>query len=145
MKMEISERGIALVKRFEGLRTMSYQCPAGVWTIGYGCTTDVAPGMKITEAQAEQRLKDDLHDAEKCVNNAVTVPLTQPEFDALCSFVFNLGCGAFRGSTLLKLLNNSDYDGACVQFTKWVKVAGKESAGLVARRAAEAELFEGMA
>ena len=145
MKMEISDRGIALVKRFEGLRTVAYQCEASVWTIGYGCTTDVAPGMKITMAQAEERLKEDLRDAEKCVNNAVTVPLTQPEFDSLCSFVFNLGCGAFRGSTLLKLILSGDMDGAAAQFSRWNHVAGKVSAGLTARRTAEAELFESTA
>ena len=143
--MIISDEGLALVKRFEGCRLSAYQDSVGVWTIGYGSTTDVALGMQITLAEAEQRLKDDVHHAENCINSLVSVPLTQGEFDALCSFAYNLGCAALRGSTLLRKLNASDYDGAATEFAKWTHAGGKELPGLVSRRRAEAERFEATA
>lgn len=140
--MEISQSGIDLVKKFEGLRLVAYMDSVGVWTIGYGSTIDVAPGMKITAVQAEERLKDDLKDAERCVNDCVKVPLTQGEFDALCSFTFNLGCGSLRKSTLLKLLNDGDKDGAASEFRKWDRAGGVQVDGLTRRRFAEYKLFE---
>ena len=140
--MKIGERGLELIKKFEGCRLMPYQDSVGVWTVGYGSTTDVQPGEPITAAEAEERLLKDLRDAEDCVNSAVSVPLTQNEFDALVSFVFNLGCGNFRKSTLLRLLLDSDYDGACQQLHRFNKAGGVEVAGLTRRRAAEAKLFE---
>jgi len=78
---------------------------------------------------------------EKCVGKFVRVPLTQNEFDALVSLTYNIGCSAFAGSTLLKLLNSSDYDGAAVQILRWDKQAGKPLAGLTRRRRAEKEMF----
>lgn len=143
--MKLGPQGLALIKEFEGCKLQAYTDSVGVWTIGYGCTTDVAPGMMITLAQAEQRLVDDLKHAETCVNGAVTVPLTQGEFDALVSWVFNLGCGSLRKSTLLRKLNESDYDGAAQEFLRWDKAGGKVLAGLTRRREAEAELFESTA
>ena len=140
--MNIGSAGIALIKEFEGCRLQAYQDSVGVWTIGYGSTTDVGPGQAITQAEAEDRLLEDLKHAETCVNGAVTVPLTQHEFDALVAFVFNLGCGNFRKSTLLRKLLDSDFDGAALEFRRWDKAGGQVLAGLTRRRAAEAELFE---
>ena len=140
--MKISDDGLTLIKRFEGVRRVAYQDSVGVWTIGYGSTTEVDPGMRITQAEAEERLQKDVRHAEDCINSAVSVPLTQGEFDALCSFVFNLGCAAFRGSTLLRKLLDSDYDGAAAEFARWDKAGGRVLAGLTRRRAAEAARFE---
>ena len=140
--MNIGERGLELIKSFEGCRLMPYQDSVGVWTVGYGSTTDVQPGESISAAEAEERLRKDCADAEDCVNSTVSVPLTQHEFDALVSFVFNLGCGNFRKSTLLRKLLDSDYDGAAQEFRKWDKAGGQQLAGLTRRRAAEANLFE---
>ena len=140
--MKASEKAYNLIKSFEGCRLMPYLCPAGVWTVGWGSTTDVTPGELITMAQAEDRLKNDAFAAEQCVNDAVNVPLNQNEFDALVSFVFNLGCGNFRKSTLLKMLNDSDYEGAGMEFRRWDKGGGKVLPGLVRRRLAEQRLFE---
>ena len=140
--MKIGQAGIDLVKEFEGCQLMSYTDSVGVWTIGYGCTTDVAPGMHITLAQAEQRLIDDLKAAESCVNNLVRVPLTQGEFDALVAWTFNLGCGTFRKSRVLEFLNASNYDEAVEHMKLYNKAGGKVLPGLERRREAEAKLFE---
>lgn len=138
-----SDAGISLIKRFEGLRLEAYLDAVGVWTIGYGHTgPDVFRGRTITEEEADALLRKDLGSAENCVRAAVSVPISQGEFDALVSFVFNLGCGALRRSTLLRLLNGGDHDGAALEFAKWNKADGKVLAGLTRRRAAEAELFE---
>lgn len=139
--MEVSQEGINLIKRFEGCRLQAYMDAVGIWTIGYGCTTDVEPGQIITLAEAEDRLRQDVKDAEKCVNSAVTVPLSQNEFDALVSFTFNLGCGSLKKSTLLKLLNEGDRDGAAYEFRKWDKAKGTVMPGLSRRRFAEAQMF----
>lgn len=141
MTMKVSDEGIGLIKAFEGCKLGSYYDSGGVLTIGYGCTTDVAPGMKITQVQAEERLKLDLKDAEDAVNLLVVVPLSQNEFDALVSFTFNLGQGALRRSKLLKLLNTSDYIGAAREFLDANKDGGKVLPGLTRRRLAESQLF----
>ena len=140
--MKTGEAGLELIRKFEGCRLQAYQDSVGIWTIGYGCTTDVEPGQIITQAEAEQRLMEDLRDAETCVSAAVTVPLTEHEFDALVAFVFNLGCKQFRGSTLLRKLNASDYNGAALEFRRWDKAGGQVLAGLTRRMAAEERLFE---
>lgn len=98
-------------------------------------------GDTCTESEALQMLKEDCSEAEGCVSMAVDVELSQAQFDALVSLVFNIGCGAFRGSTLLKLLNAGDYAAAQQQFGRWNKQAGKVLNGLTRRRKAEAELF----
>lgn len=133
-----------IIKRHEGLRLKAYPDPASggdPWTIGYGSTRNVHKGMVITLEEAEHRLDDDMAEAYACVDHAVTVPLDYRQRDALCSFVFNVGCGAFRKSTLLKLLNSGDYLGAGAQFPRWNKAAGKVMPGLVKRRGAERALF----
>lgn len=142
--MEISERGIDLIKRHESCRLVPYLDARNppVWTDGWGNTVDVVPGRKITQVQADERLKENIRSAENCVNKSVTVPLTQNEFDALVSFVFNVGCQAFRTSTLLRLLNDERYDEAGFEFRKWTRAGDSHPAGLVSRRADEQRLFE---
>lgn len=139
--MRISEAGIELIKHHEGLRLAAYLDSVGIATIGYGHTAGVKMGQKITEVEAHEFLIHDIETAEKCIANSVRVPLTQGQFDALCSFVFNLGCGALKNSTLLRKLNDGDDVGAAREFTKWIHAGSKVLLGLVARREAEAELF----
>jgi lysozyme len=141
MTMSISPAGIALIQAHEGLRLTAYRDAGGVWTIGYGSTGGVRRGMTITRDQAVLRLYHDLDTAESAVNSRVTVPLSQPQFDALVSLVFNIGGGAFRKSTLLQKLNAGDYAGAANEFNRWVKAKGRVLPGLVTRRAAERSLF----
>jgi len=138
--MRTSDEGVNLIKGFEGLRLQAYLCPAGVWTIGYGHTKGVRKGDVITEEDAEQMLRDDLIVFERCVTENVEVPLSQNQFDALVSFTFNVGCGAFKGSTLLRKLNAGD-PCACDELLRWTKAGGCEVAGLVARRHGEREIF----
>ncbi|EEJ8283266.1 lysozyme [Salmonella enterica] len=139
--MEISINGINLIKRFEELKLRAYKCPADIWTIGYGHTTGIEPDDVITEEQAILLLRQDIAKSERVVNQCVHVPLTQNQFDALTSFVFNLGVRRFRTSTLLKKLNAGDYDGASREFGRWVNVGSKILPGLIRRREAERMLF----
>ena len=145
MSKTTGEKGLALIKQFEGLRLDAYICPAGVPTIGYGTTKVNGQAVKvpstITESQANDYLKSDVKTFEQAVNSAVTVPVTQNQFDALVSFTYNLGPGNLRSSTLLKKLNAADYAGAADEFPKWNKSGGKELAGLTRRRNAERDLF----
>lgn len=105
--MKTSKKGIELIKKHEGLRLEAYQCAANKWTIGYGHVILSGENLKIiTKQQAEELLMKDLSIAEKCVNENVKVEISQNQFDALVSFVFNVGCGAFKSSTMLKALNN---------------------------------------
>lgn len=140
--MNTSQKGIDLIKSFEGCRLKAYKCPAGIWTIGYGHTSGVKEGQMITFSMAEQFLKQDLKRFETSVNNLVTVAITQNQFDALVSFCYNLGAMALKSSTLLKKLNNGDYNGAAEEFDRWVYANGVKLQGLVRRRAAEKELFK---
>jgi lysozyme len=140
----ISERGLAIIREFEGLRLHAYPDPASggePFTIGFGHTLDVEPGDNCTLEEAEQWLLDDCADAEVAVLKHVRVPLSQGQLDALISFVFNLGAGNFAKSTLLRKLNAGDYVGAWQEFPRWNKAAGKVMPGLSRRRAAEAKLF----
>ena len=140
--MQISEAGLGLIRKFEGLRLDTYDCPAGKLTIGYGHTgPDVKPGLKITDEKATALLKEDVKRFEKSVNDLVTVPMTQGMFDALVSFSYNLGAGSLQSSTLLKKLNADDKQGAAAEFLKWNKAKGKLLAGLTARRESERNLF----
>lgn len=139
--MKISPHGLAIIKGAEGLRLEAYLCPAGIPTIGYGSTRGVVLGDTITEDEAEQRLKDDVEEFEGCVADVVTVPLTQGQFDALVSLSFNIGCTRFANSTLVRLLNAGDIDGAAAEFSRWVKSKGQTLPGLVRRRQAERERF----
>lgn len=140
-KHTTSNTGLSLIKDHEGLRLVAYKDPVGVLTIGYGHTSSVTPGMFITVEQAHTLLLEDVQEAERCVNRNVKVPLYQSQFDALVSFVFNLGCGRFRSSTLLARLNQGNYLAAADQFPRWKFAAGRELPGLVRRRAVEQSLF----
>ena len=146
MTKPVCQAAIDLVKHFEGLYLNAYLCPAGVPTIGYGHTEGVKMGQTITAQQAEDFLAGDLAGAAADVDRLVTVALNDDQRGALASFVFNLGAGSLQSSTLLKLLNAGDYAGAAGQFGRWVyaTVNGKPTKlpGLVARRAAEAALFQ---
>ena len=139
--MKTGNKGIELIKHFEGCELEAYKCPAGVWTIGYGHIKGVHEGMTITEHQAEEMLKSELHEYEGYINDYVTVPLNQNQFDAMVSWVYNLGGGNLRASTLLKVLNAGEYDGVPAQMLRWNKAGGKVLEGLTRRRQAEADLF----
>lgn len=139
--MKTSERGIDLIKEFEGLYLNAYLCPAKVWTIGYGHTRTAMPGQSISEARARELLREDLAEFERAVGNQVVAPLNQNQFDALVSFAFNLGAGNLARSTLLRRVNMRDYAGAAGEFARWNKAGGKVLNGLTRRRAAEAALF----
>ncbi|AIB15809.1 muraminidase (plasmid) [Azospirillum argentinense] len=143
---EIHPDALALVRHFEGLYLKAYLCPAGVPTIGYGHTAGVRMGQTINGLQTEVYLRADMADAARDVYRLVKVPLTDRQRGALTSFVFNLGAGTLRDSTLLRLLNQRDYEGAAGQFGQWVfaTVDGVKTRlpGLVKRRAAESLMFE---
>lgn len=145
--MKTSDKGLDLIKSFEGFSSAPYLCPANVATIGYG-STRYADGTKvtlqdktITEAEAVALLAKTLEGYETNVLDCVDVHLEQNEFDALVSLSYNIGRDAFKNSTLVKLLNKQDYIGAGMQILKWDKVKGKPMAGLTRRRMAEREMF----
>lgn len=140
-RRRIGPKGLAIIKQFEGLELKAYRCPAGVLTIGYGHTgPDVKPGMVITEAQADALLARDCERFERAVERLAPV-VSQEQFDALVSFAFNLGEQSLANSTLLKKHNAGDHAGAAAEFGKWINAGGKQLAGLVKRRAAEAQLY----
>lgn len=145
--MRTGERGIELIKSFEQCRLIGYlPTPDDVPTIGWGHTgPEVKIGMTWTQEQADLQLALDVERFEHAVSSAVTVPLTQPEFDACVSLAFNIGADAFKKSTLVKKLNAGDFDGAAMEFRRWNKQSGRELAGLTRRRKAEYELFESTA
>ena len=140
--MKISEEGLELIKQFEGCETKAYLCPAGVWTIGYGHTKDVKEGEEISEEYAMFLLKDEIVEYEKYIEDLVEVSLSQCEFDALCSWVYNLGPTNLKESTLLKELNHANFDRVPFEIKRWNKAGGKVLEGLQRRREAEALLFE---
>ena len=140
--MKYSSDGRHLTEQFEGCNLVSYQDQKGVWTIGYGHTFGVHAGMTCTQEQADAWLADDIAWAEQIVNDHVTVPLTQHEFDALVDFVFNCGSGNFEHSTLLAKLNLGDYVGTATEFERWDKAGGQIVAGLLRRRLAEKQEFQ---
>lgn len=131
-----------LIKEWEQLRLEAYlPTPNDVWTIGWGHTSTTKKGMVITKEEAQDLFEKDTAWAVRAVNREVNVGLSQNQFDALVSFVFNVGEGAFKKSTLLRKLNSGDYEGAANEFPKWNKQKGKVLKGLVRRRAHEQELF----
>lgn len=130
------------VAQFEGLELKAYRCPAGIWTIGYGHTgPDVHEGQVITKDEALALLGKDLTSHVLQASGYIAVDVTQNQFIALTSFIYNIGVGAFRDSTLLKLLNRGDIQGAADQFLLWNKAGGKVLAGLTRRREAERSMF----
>jgi lysozyme len=145
--MITSAAGIALIKRFEGLRTAAYRDAAGVLTIGYGHTSKAGPplvheGMTVTPREADMILSRDVHKFEQRVSKAVKVPLTQAQFDSLVSFIFNTG--RLEDTTLLRVLNRGDYAAVPAQMMRWTRAGGKTLQGLVNRRAAEASKWSSM-
>ena len=139
--MKTSQKGIDFIKRHEALRLHAYKDAVGVWTIGYGHTLTAREGMVITEKEAEKLLKQDLKTAEDEINKHL-LPLKQHQFDSLVSFVFNVGIGAFRRSTLLKRLKmDVKHPDIVNQFNRWVYGGGKILKGLVKRRKEEANLY----
>ncbi len=140
--MKTSEKGLDLIRKYEGVRFAAYVCPGGKLTIGYGHTgPDVYEGKKIDAEEANELLEHDVERFERSVNELVHVPMTQGMFDALVSFCFNLGAGSLKSSTLLKKLNGGDREAAADEFLRWNKAKGKALAGLTARRESERELF----
>jgi len=140
-QMNIGTKGLEMIKHFEGLELNAYQCAAGVWTIGYGHTKGVQKGMVISEDTANEMLVEELNEYENYINTLVTVELNQNQFDAMVSWVYNLGGGNLKASTLLKVLNAGDYAGVPAQMMRWNKAGGKVLEGLTRRRQAEADLF----
>ena len=144
-KMKTGKEGKNLIKKYEGFRSHAYVCPAGVNTIGFGTTRingkPVPENMKITLDEANVFLDADLYDFENGISSLVKVELNQNQFDALVCFVYNIGLGAFKKSTLLRKLNSEDFDGASKEFLRWNKAGGKVLPGLVRRRESEMNLF----
>ncbi len=141
MTRTINAAGLALVRDHEGLRLEAYQDTSGIWTIGYGHIRRVRRGDCISAERANQLLEADLVEVERAVAELVKVPLTDNQFSALVSFVFNAGEGAFAKSTLLRKLNEGGYGLVAACLGSWIFDNGKVLPGLVKRRAAEVALW----
>lgn len=145
--MKPSGNALKIIKQFEGLRLTAYKDQVGIDTIGYGNTrypdgAKVQPGDKISIEKADAMLFFSLQDFAYWINYYVQVSLSQNQFDALCSFSYNVGIGAFRKSTLLKKININPNDPAIeLEFLKWNKAGGKILPGLTKRRQQEADLY----
>jgi len=151
--MQLSQKGLSLIKTFEGLRLEAYRDVAGVWTIGYGSTyfhdgKKVKPGDKLSgETQADALIRNTLGQYEDAVNQCVKAPLNQNQFDALVSFTYNEGVGALQESTLLVKLNEKNYEAAAIHFLAWDKITDPQTGKkiicdtLVKRRKEESRLF----
>ena len=146
--MKISANGLAIIKHFESLELKAYPDPGtggAPWTIGYGHTgADVRPETVWTGKQADLALAADVAKFEKGVNAICNILLNQNQFDALVSFAYNVGLGNLQTSTLMKLVNTRDFEGAAAQFLRWTRAGGNVLKGLVRRRTAESLLFKGM-
>ena len=145
--MTCNDAGLSIIKGFEGWSSTPYLCPAGYCTIGYG-STRAADGERITkdspeisEDEGEVLLRLELGNAERAIRFLVTAPLVENQFSALCSWVYNLGSGNLRASTLRAKLNRLDYDGASSEFPRWCRAGGRTLPGLLRRRKVEQELF----
>lgn len=139
--MQISTEHLNSLKQWEGLRLKSYQDQGGIWTIGYGHTENVKEGQSITQEEADSLLKKDLEKFEAIVTETILVELTQAQFAALVSFVFNVGEEAFKKSSLVKKLNQGNYESVPGELSRWVYCSGVRNLGLVNRRAAESGLW----
>ncbi len=139
--MKVSERALELIKKYEGYSPQAYKCPAGIWTIGYGHTRTTTPNSIITRAKAEKLLIEDVAQSERYINN-LQLDLRQSQFDALVSFVFNVGIGHFMNSTLLKKIEyDRDDPKIADEFCRWIYIKSKRNAGLYNRRVLEAKLY----
>lgn len=156
--MQTSEHGLELLKQWEGFELKTYKDSAGLLTIGVGhllTKSELSSGKimingqpvkyanGLTEQQALDLLSQDVKPAENSVNTNVKVPLNQNQFDALVSFTFNVGGGAFKGSTLLKVLNQKQYDAVPTQLLRWTRAGGQVVQGLLNRRQNEIKLWNG--
>lgn len=142
MAVNISDDGIALLKRLEGYRSHAYQDSADVWTVGYGTTgSDIGPGTVVTEDEAERMLEDGLAWAEDAVNELIQINLTQSQFDALTIFVYNVGHGAFLDSDLRQCVNAGQHAFVPREMCRWVYAGGSPLIGLARRRVAVASLY----
>lgn len=144
--MLVSNKGLELIKSYEGYSPTVYVCPAGYPTIGYGHRVldheqALYRNVSLSVTQAEELLQRDLEPVYRAIKEMVLVPLAQGQFDALASFIFNLGATRFFNSTLRKLINRGNYAGASLEFPKWVYANRKVLQGLVKRRNAEQALF----
>ena len=145
--MKTSDRGLALIREFEGCELEAYRDAVGVWTVGYGHTAAAgeprpAPGMRITQEEAEAILRRDLGQYERAVAKATVVPLTQSQFDAMVSLCFNIGPAAFKRSSVCRFVNEGQPDRAADAFLMWNRAGGRELRGLTRRREAERALFK---
>ena len=139
----ITEKGLELIKKYEGFSASPYICPAGYLTVGYGHV--VKPhevfDSPISPDFAEEILSTDVADAERAVLRLIRVPLTDGQFDALVSFTFNLGSGVLQRSTLRQKINRMEYSHVPKEFARWIYAGGKVLKGLVKRRNEEVLLF----
>lgn len=139
--MTTSQAGRDLIKKYEGLRLKAYKCPAGVWTVGYGHTRGVTSSTEISQSMADLFLLDDIRPLERYINK-LGINFRQGQFDALVSFLFNLGEGNFNKSTLKKkILAGGNDEDIAAEFKKWNKAGGKVLDGLTKRREEEAEMW----
>lgn len=138
--MNISQKGLDFIKDVEGVRLMAYQDVKGIWTIGVGHTgPEVVKGLVWTTEKVLDALQEDVQECVICINSKVTYPISQNQFDALCSFIFNVGVGAFTRSTMLKMINAGNLAGAIQQFDRW-----NIPAAILGRRMKEKKLFSTM-
>ena len=143
--MTLSSKGLAFIKQMEGCRLVPYQDQVGVWTVGIGHTgPDVVQGKEITQEEADRLLERDSARFVNALNRLIAVPLTQNQFDALVSFVFNIGITAFSKSTLRSVINKGDHADVPAQLIRWNKAGGKVNSGLSRRRQAESHLYQGV-
>ena len=143
----INDKGLDLIKSFEGFSSDPYKCVAGIWTIGFGSiygedNKRVTPDHpSVTDSKATELMKRDLWAIEYKVSRLVKVPISSNQFSAICSFVYNVGSGAFQRSTARMKLNREDYQGCADEFLKWKYANKKVIPGLLRRRYAERDLF----
>jgi lysozyme len=149
MGMKTSDAGVDVICLFEGFSSEPYLCPANVWTYAYGSTRDFRGNpvheqtTPISEPDARSLLGIELAQFERRVRRLLPIDLEQHQFDPILSFTYNLGAGALQASTLRKKILRYDMDGAAREFDRWVFAGGRKLAGLVRRRAAERDMFEG--
>jgi lysozyme len=144
MQRHISEQGLALIRHFEGFQPRPYACPGGYQTIGYGHVLQAGEDYPadLTLRQAEALLREDAARASAAVDHLLPVALSPGQFDALASFVFNLGAGALQRSTLRQRVRRGEHEAAAREFLRWIYAGGKPLKGLLRRRLAEARLYE---
>lgn len=145
--LKITQDMLDLIKKWEGLELKAYKDAVGIWTIGYGTTASagvgITPraGMTITEKQAEEYLRRYLEKRMPQTLGWIKVPTTQNQFNAIMSFIYNVGIGAFQNSTLLRKHNAKDFKGASLEFQRWNKAKGRVLKGLVNRRKDEMDMY----